>query len=292
MTRPRLSSSGPPELPGLIGASVWMTLSIWKPLGARISRPRPETMPAVAVRSRPSGLPIAMAVSPTFDLVGVGERQRVQPARGGRVDVQDGDVDDGSLPSDVGGDRSAGVAEADLHLLVVADDVRVGDDRPVAVDDEAGAGPVAGLDRDDALARGRVDGADGAVGGRRGGRTLGRGRQRGRHGRVGVARRVVVAAHEPAAEQDGGDDHGGDRTTGECGQDGRAGLLRGPASGRRALVDEGRLVVRPQGAGGDGRALGRLTPAIAPVAGPEVVRIGHGRRLSNVGGVNMCALMV
>jgi hypothetical protein len=55
MTRPAPSSSGPPELPGLIGASVWMTLSIEKPLGALIARPTPETMPAVAVRSRPSG---------------------------------------------------------------------------------------------------------------------------------------------------------------------------------------------------------------------------------------------
>ncbi len=54
-TRPRASSSGPPELPGLIGASVWITSSIWKPLGAWISRPSPDTIPAVAVRSRPNG---------------------------------------------------------------------------------------------------------------------------------------------------------------------------------------------------------------------------------------------
>jgi len=55
MTRPLVSSSGPPELPGLIGASVWMTLSMLKPFGALISRPRPLMMPAVTVRSRPSG---------------------------------------------------------------------------------------------------------------------------------------------------------------------------------------------------------------------------------------------
>ena len=35
MTSPRASISGPPELPGLIDASVWMTLSIWKLFGAR-----------------------------------------------------------------------------------------------------------------------------------------------------------------------------------------------------------------------------------------------------------------
>ena len=62
---PASSSSGPPELPGLIGASVWMTSSIEKPFGAWISRPMPETMPSVAVRSSPKGLPIAIARSPT-----------------------------------------------------------------------------------------------------------------------------------------------------------------------------------------------------------------------------------
>jgi hypothetical protein len=65
MTRPRASSSGPPELPGLIGASVWMTLSISKPSGARISRSRPETMPEVAVCSSPKGEPMATASWPT-----------------------------------------------------------------------------------------------------------------------------------------------------------------------------------------------------------------------------------
>ena len=34
ITRPSASSSGPPELPGLIAASVWSTPEIWKPLGA------------------------------------------------------------------------------------------------------------------------------------------------------------------------------------------------------------------------------------------------------------------
>jgi hypothetical protein len=55
ITRPPASRRGPPELPGLIGASVWMTSSIVNPFGAVIWRPRPEMIPAVAVRSRPSG---------------------------------------------------------------------------------------------------------------------------------------------------------------------------------------------------------------------------------------------
>ena len=38
ITWPELSISGPPELPGLIAASVWMTCEIEKPLGAWIWR--------------------------------------------------------------------------------------------------------------------------------------------------------------------------------------------------------------------------------------------------------------
>ena len=61
ITRPFASSSGPPELPGLIGASVWITESIWNPSGAWMWRPVPETMPAVAVCGRPNGEPMATA---------------------------------------------------------------------------------------------------------------------------------------------------------------------------------------------------------------------------------------
>ena len=49
-TSPRASISGPPELPGLIDASVWMTLSIWKLFGAVIWRWRADTIPVVTVR--------------------------------------------------------------------------------------------------------------------------------------------------------------------------------------------------------------------------------------------------
>ena len=64
ITWPAASSSGPPELPGLIGASVWITESIWKPSGAWMWRPVPETIPAVAVCGRPNGDPIATASWP------------------------------------------------------------------------------------------------------------------------------------------------------------------------------------------------------------------------------------
>ena len=68
-------NSGPPELPRLIAASVWMKSSYgpW-----RISRPRAETMPAVTVPPRPNGLPIASTQSPTLLGVGIAEMHRRQ----------------------------------------------------------------------------------------------------------------------------------------------------------------------------------------------------------------------
>jgi hypothetical protein len=58
-TSPVVATSGPPELPGLSAASVWMTSSMHRPLRARKDRPSAETTPAVTVDSKPSGLPIA-----------------------------------------------------------------------------------------------------------------------------------------------------------------------------------------------------------------------------------------
>ncbi len=65
MTRPRLSSSGPPLLPGLSAASVWMTLSTRWPVMLRKLRPRALTTPAVTVESKPNGLPMATTSCPT-----------------------------------------------------------------------------------------------------------------------------------------------------------------------------------------------------------------------------------
>ena len=64
ITSPRELSSGPPELPGLSAASVWITSGISRPVLARMLRPSALTMPAVTVCSKPSGLPIAIAISP------------------------------------------------------------------------------------------------------------------------------------------------------------------------------------------------------------------------------------
>ena len=59
MTWPSALISAPPELPGLIAASVWMAPEIVAPSGAWRSRCRAETIPVVRVWSRPKGLPIA-----------------------------------------------------------------------------------------------------------------------------------------------------------------------------------------------------------------------------------------
>ena len=63
--RPWLSSSGPPELPGLMAASIWMIDLIVRLLRAGSERFRLEMMPVVSVRSRPNGLPMANTRCPT-----------------------------------------------------------------------------------------------------------------------------------------------------------------------------------------------------------------------------------
>jgi hypothetical protein len=59
ITSPRVFTSGPPELPGLRAASVWMTSSINRPDCERSDRPSALTTPAVTVVSKPYGLPMA-----------------------------------------------------------------------------------------------------------------------------------------------------------------------------------------------------------------------------------------
>ena len=63
-TSPREDTSGPPELPGLSAASVWITSSISRPVRARRERPSADTTPVVTVDSKPSGLPMAMTSCP------------------------------------------------------------------------------------------------------------------------------------------------------------------------------------------------------------------------------------
>ena len=64
MTSPLRFKRGPPELPGLIEASVWMKFSyVATPTS---ERPVALITSTVTVWSRPKGLPMAIAHSPTF----------------------------------------------------------------------------------------------------------------------------------------------------------------------------------------------------------------------------------
>ena len=63
-TSPWEETSGPPELPGLSAASVWIRSSTSRPVEARSERPSADTTPAVTVDSKPSGLPMAITSCP------------------------------------------------------------------------------------------------------------------------------------------------------------------------------------------------------------------------------------
>ena len=74
MTLPLISSSGPPELPGLIAASVWMTLSSVSVapdvlVPAVIERDSPDIMPSeIEFWNSARALPMAMADWPNCNL--------------------------------------------------------------------------------------------------------------------------------------------------------------------------------------------------------------------------------
>jgi hypothetical protein len=76
-TRPRLSSSGPPELPWLIAASVWIAPTVAKPVSDWIERSSAETTPTESDWSSPNGLPIAATGAPTV-------RSPAEPSGSGR----------------------------------------------------------------------------------------------------------------------------------------------------------------------------------------------------------------
>ena len=126
-------NSGPPELPLLMAASVWMKLSYgpcW------MSRPRAQTMPAVTVPPRPNGLPIASTQSPTrerSESPNVHCRQRlVRRTFSTAMSVRS------SRPIRVA--FSAGVVlQRDGDFVGAVDDVVVGHHDAGRIDDEAGA---------------------------------------------------------------------------------------------------------------------------------------------------------
>ena len=64
MTSPRTFNSGPPELPGLIAASVWITSDRRCGVTGNGSRPVALMTPTLTVCASPNGLPIAITQSP------------------------------------------------------------------------------------------------------------------------------------------------------------------------------------------------------------------------------------
>ena len=126
ITRPAASSSGPPELPGLIAASVWMTSSIAKPLGrgdAALERGHDAGGERALEPERVADRDRRVADA---DGAGVAERERVQVDLLG-VDRQHREVGVGVLADHARRDRAV-VGEGDADVERGGDDVRVGED--------------------------------------------------------------------------------------------------------------------------------------------------------------------
>ena len=197
ITLPVASSSGPPELPGLIGASVWITESIWKPSGrldvaagaGHDPGRRPSARARTASRSRPRARPVRTCR-------GVGELRAPSAAGWCRPSAPPGPTTDRRPRRSRA--RSRRRRTRPRRSRTSADHVRVGDDGPVGVDHEPGAGAAARLDRHDGLARGRVDRLDVA------------GLLRARPRR---APPPAVGVRHAERERPAADEHGGDEPT-------------------------------------------------------------------------------
>jgi hypothetical protein len=136
-TWPCAFSSGPPELPWLSAASVWMTRSNGRALRGRqraVERADdPERDAAVESERVPDGGYLVSDVN----AVGVAEREGLERPRA-RLHLEQGHVGRRILPDDLGLHRVV-VREADVDGPGVADDVVVRDDVAGLVDDEARA---------------------------------------------------------------------------------------------------------------------------------------------------------
>ena len=135
-TRPPVSSSGPPELPGFTAASNWISPLMGSSLPGGVDwRPSPDTTPALNEATRPRGLPTANTSSPTrsADSASNGSRKNQAGRRGRR---QNGDV---PLPVHAGhgGGCPGAIREAEFNPPGAFDDVQGGKDVGLAVDDHS-----------------------------------------------------------------------------------------------------------------------------------------------------------
>ncbi len=134
MSLPKRSTSAPPELPGLIAASVWMTsTSGYWPCellpNSSSERFSAETTPEVTECSRPNGEPMATAVWPDDELV-ESATLMVGSVAG---DLHDSDVGVGVAPDQLA-DPLAAARRLHHDRRGVLDDVVVGEDvGPAAV---------------------------------------------------------------------------------------------------------------------------------------------------------------
>ena len=153
-TAPEASASGPPELPGLMAASVWIRFVIRvAPLSTAMSRPLPETMPLVTENEyMPSGLPTAITSWPTLSpsLLPIGATGR--PVWSTFTIARSVSV---SIPYTVPGNWRPSLSST-VSFDGARDHVAVGEDPAVGVVDHARADALAGhrAERVRALARG------------------------------------------------------------------------------------------------------------------------------------------
>ena len=148
-TSPARLTSGPPELPGLIAASVCTALMYDDSLSESpvvTGRLRALTMPAVTVWLRPSGR--AEGDDRVADVEDGGRPEGGRDEGPRALDLEDREVVDRAAP-DHGGVVPVALRVDDLDRAVVLgrgrDHVVVGDDVPLAVEDEARAGRAAVL---------------------------------------------------------------------------------------------------------------------------------------------------
>ena len=135
ITSARELTSGPPELPGLSAAWVWMIVADQPAvLGDAARGPTALTMPAVTVDLIPSGLPMAMADLAGLDF-GVAEPRRRQTIAG--LGPQYGDAVSGSAEHARG--HTARISQRQLDGGGALDHVIVGEHDAVGRQDGAGA---------------------------------------------------------------------------------------------------------------------------------------------------------
>ena len=137
-TWPAAFRSGPPELPWLMAASVWIRFfSVVWPSSQRAALGRHDA--GGDGRGVTEGQRVADGHDLVTDLHGVRGPQGRRHQLGGVAQADEGDVVARRGADEVGADRAL-VAQLDLDDVGAVDDVRVGEHQPVGGDDDARAG--------------------------------------------------------------------------------------------------------------------------------------------------------